>query len=120
MLRPDGYVKVLDFGIAKLAEESEPTALAKEEAPLLLIETSAGRLLGTARYMSPEQARGLSVDERTDIWSLGAVLYEMIAGCTPFNGETPTDVINSILTAPPSTLAGFRPEVLETICLKCL
>jgi serine/threonine protein kinase/Flp pilus assembly protein TadD len=123
MLRPDGYVKVLDFGIAKLAEESEPTALAKEEALLLLIETSAGRLLGTARYMSPEQARGLSVDERTDIWSLGAVLYEMVSGCTPFKGETPTDVINSILTAAPSTLTGFRPEVsadLQQIVAKAL
>jgi serine/threonine protein kinase/Flp pilus assembly protein TadD len=123
MLRPDGYVKVLDFGIAKLAEESEPTALTKEEAPLLLIETSAGRLLGTARYMSPEQARGLSVDERTDIWSLGVVLYEMVAGCTPFNGETPTDMIVSILTSVPSTLTNFRPEVsadLQQIVAKAL
>src|SRR5437762_8740999 len=123
MLRPDGYVKVLDFGIAKLAEESEPAALTKEEAPLLLIETSAGQLLGTARYMSPEQARGLPVDERTDIWSLGVVLYEMVAGCTPFRGGTPTDVINSILTAAPSTLTGFRPDVsadLQQIVAKAL
>ena len=123
MLRPDGYVKVLDFGIAKLAEESDPVPLTKAEAPRLLVETSAGRLLGTARYMSPEQARGLSVDERTDIWSLGVVLYEMVAGCTPFNGETPTDVIVSILTSPPSTLTDFRAEVsaeLQQVIAKAL
>jgi serine/threonine protein kinase/Tfp pilus assembly protein PilF len=123
MLRPDGYVKVLDFGIAKLAEESEPTVLTKEEAPLLLVETSAGRLLGTARYMSPEQARGLSVDKRTDIWSLGVVLYEMAAGCTPFNGETPTDVIVSVLTSAPATLTEFRPDIsaqLQQIIAKAL
>ncbi len=79
MLRPDGYVKVLDFGIAKLAEQEAPAAIAEEEA-VLLVETRLGSIFGTARYMSPEQARGAVVDQRTDIWSLGAVLYEMVAG----------------------------------------
>src|SRR5438270_950557 len=72
MLRPDGYVKVLDFGIAKLAEQEVPAAMAEEEA-LLLVETNLGSILGSVRYMSPEQARGAPIDKRTDIWILGAV-----------------------------------------------
>src|SRR5438552_17534036 len=77
MLRPDGYVKVLDFGIAKLAEEELPAAMPRDEA-LLLVETNLGLILGTVPYMSPEQACADPVDKRTDIWSLGAVLYEMV------------------------------------------
>src|SRR6266513_3239354 len=77
MLRPDGYVKVLDFGIAKLAEQEVPATMARDEA-LLLVETTLGSILGTVRYMSPEQACGAQVDKTTDIWSLGAVLYEMV------------------------------------------
>src|SRR5204863_1603621 len=79
MLRPDGYVKVLDFGIAKLAEQEVPVTMAEEEA-LLLVETNLGSVLGTVRYMSPEQARGAHVDRRTDIWSFGVVLYELVTG----------------------------------------
>src|SRR5437773_833173 len=79
MLRPDGYVKVLDFGIAKLAEEELPAAIPRDQA-LLLVETNHGAVLGTVRYMSPEQARGEHVDQGTDIWSLGVVLYEMLTG----------------------------------------
>src|SRR5438034_2242180 len=79
MLRPDGYVKVLDFGIAKLAEEELPAAMPRDEA-LLLVETNLGAVLGTFRYMSPEQARGGQIDKATDIWSLGVVLYEMLTG----------------------------------------
>src|SRR6059058_3937486 len=82
MLRPDGYVKVLDFGIAKLAEEELPAAMPRDEA-LLLVETNLGAVLGTVRYMSPEQACGGHVDKRTDIWSLGVVLYEMVTGNAP-------------------------------------
>jgi serine/threonine protein kinase/predicted Zn-dependent protease len=96
MLRPDGYVKVLDFGIAKLAEEEVPVTTSTEEA-LLLVETNLGSILGTVRYMSPEQARGGSVDKRTDFWSLGAVLYEMVTGVPPFGGDTPRQVMASIL-----------------------
>src|SRR6478672_8284499 len=96
MLRPDGYVKVLDFGIAKLAEEEVPVTTSTEEA-LLLVETNLGSILGTVRYMSPEQVRGGSVDKRTDFWSLGAVLYEMVTGVPPFGGDTPRKVMASIL-----------------------
>src|SRR5438094_2519710 len=96
MLRPDGYVKVLDFGIAKLAEQEVPGTIPTEEA-LLLVETNLGSVLGTVRYMSPEQAYGAPVDKRTDVWSLGVVLYEMVTGHAPFTGETPGEVMASIL-----------------------
>src|SRR6476620_8512529 len=83
MLRPDGYVKVLDFGIAKLAEQQVPLTTPRDEA-LSLVETNLGSILGTVRYMSPEQACGGQVDNTTDIWSLGVVLYEMVTGNAPF------------------------------------
>jgi serine/threonine protein kinase/Flp pilus assembly protein TadD len=103
MLRPDGYVKVLDFGIAKLAEQELRTTMARDAAPLL-VETNPGSILGTVRYMSPEQTRGAPVDKSTDIWSLGVVLYEMVTGHGPFTGDTPREVMTSILEkAPPLT-----------------
>ena len=94
MLRPDGYVKVLDFGIAKVMPQTASPQLA----------TQQGMILGTTRYMSPEQARGQTVDARSDLWSLGVVLYEMLAGRAPFEGETPTDVIAAILLHKPPPL----------------
>ncbi len=106
MLRPDGYVKVLDFGIAKLAEQEVPVTMAEEEA-LLLVETNLGSVLGTVRYMSPEQARGAHVDRRTDIWSLGVVLYEMLTGHVPFTGDTPGEVMSSILEREPPSLTSY-------------
>jgi serine/threonine protein kinase/tetratricopeptide (TPR) repeat protein len=105
MVRPDGYVKVLDFGIAKLAEQEVPVTMPEKEA-MLLVETNLGSILGTVRYMSPEQALGAPVDKRTDIWSLGVVLYEMVAGRAPFSGDTPQEVMNSILTAEPPPLTN--------------
>src|SRR5438034_4115282 len=96
MLRPDEYVKVLDFGIAKLAEQEVPLAIPTDEA-LSLVETELGSILGTVRYMSPEQARGAPVDKRTDIWSLGVVFYEMVTGHAPFTGDTPREVMSAIL-----------------------
>jgi serine/threonine protein kinase len=114
MIRPDGYVKVLDFGIAKLSEGQTPSA--QTEAPTLMkIQTRPGMVLGSAHYMSPEQARGLPVDERTDIWSLGVVLYEMIAGRVPFEGETPSDCIAAILDKEPPALTRFAPDVPEAL-----
>ena len=122
MLRPDGYVKVLDFGIAKLAEEG-PASEDTEVATTSLLQTRPGLILGTVRYMSPEQARGQKVDARSDIWSLGVVLYEMVGGIPPFPGQTPSDCIASILTKEPPPLAEMLPEVpmkLEALLQKAL
>ena len=107
MLRPDGYVKVLDFGIAKLAEQEVPATMPRDEA-LLLVETNLGSILGTVRYMSPEQACGAQVDKSTDIWSLGVVLYEMVTGHAPFTGDTPKEVMSSILEKEPPPLTQLH------------
>ena len=106
MIRPDGYVKVLDFGLAKLTEQPAH----RVDSPTL-VSTDPGVVMGTARYMSPEQARGLDADSRTDIWSLGVVLYEMIAEHMPFEGETGTDVIVSIVERKPHPLARYSPDI---------
>ena len=122
MIRRDRIVKVLDFGLAKLTETLSPHV--DTQAPTkLLVNTEPGVLMGTANYMSPEQARGLDVDARTDIWSLGIVLYEMTAGRVPFEGETSTDVLSLILQKEPARLARYAPQVpeeLERIIRKCL
>jgi serine/threonine protein kinase/TolB-like protein/Tfp pilus assembly protein PilF len=110
MLRPDGYVKVLDFGIAKLAEQEVPVAIPTDEA-LLLVETNLGSILGTVRYMSPEQARGAPVDQGTDIWSLGVVLYEMVTEHAPFTGETPGEAMHSILETEPPPLTRYVTQI---------
>jgi serine/threonine protein kinase/tetratricopeptide (TPR) repeat protein len=118
MLRHDHVVKVLDFGLAKLAETSSSTAQTRA-----YVNTYPGAVLGTAYYMSPEQARGLETDARTDVWSLGVVLYEMIAGHVPFEGETMSHVTVSLLEHEPAPLARFAPDVpaeLQRIVRKCL
>jgi len=112
-----GQAKILDFGLVKLVETD--TSAAGSERFL----TKAGMIVGTASYMSPEQARGLEVDGRTDIWSLGVVLYEMLTGSLPFTGETSTDTLAAILTktpVPPSQLYAEIPVELERIVLKAL
>src|SRR5207249_4771878 len=117
MLRPDGYVKVLDFGIANLAEQEAPATMPKEEA-LVLVETHLGSILGTVPYMSPEQAFGAPVDKGTDIWSLGLVLYQMVTGHTPFIGDTPREVMTSILEKEPPPLTTYvsqAPAQLQQI-----
>ncbi len=122
MLRPDGYAKVLDFGIAKLAEQEVPVTVPKDEA-LLLVETNLGSVLGTVRYMSPEQASGAPVDKRTDIWSLGVVLYEMVTGHAPFTGDTPREVMTSILEKEPPAVTTYNkhtPADLRQIIGKAL
>jgi serine/threonine protein kinase/Tfp pilus assembly protein PilF len=106
MLREDGYVKILDFGLAKLMEKQATSPEAVTQ-----VHTDAGAVIGTARYMSPEQARGLEIDERTDIFSLGIVLYEMVAGKSPFTGATNHEVVAAILKEEPLPLANFIPHV---------
>src|SRR5262249_22799610 len=102
MVRRDGYVKVLDFGLAKLAE---PTGFASDtEAPTkAMANTREGTVMGTANYMSPEQARAIDVDARTDLWSLGVVIYEMLTGAAPFIGATATDSISNIIQKEPAS-----------------
>src|SRR2546428_5658646 len=106
MLTPESYVKVLDFGLAKLTEHP-----AANSAVSTLINTEPGMIIGTAQYMSPEQARGLEMDARTDIWSLGVVLYEMITGHIPFEGATKSDMIASILDREPRPLTSHSPDL---------
>jgi serine/threonine protein kinase/Tfp pilus assembly protein PilF len=120
MLRRDGYVKVLDFGLAKL---TEPPAIDTRAHTAARAGTEVGMVMGTARYMSPEQARGQTVDGRSDIFSLGVVLYELVAGNAPFEGATANDVIAAILTKKPPPLSRYSPDVpaeLERIVSKSL
>jgi eukaryotic-like serine/threonine-protein kinase len=115
MLRPDGLVKVLDFGLAKYVESRPETQT--------WLKTATGVVVGTTAYMSPEQARGQEVDARTDIWSLGVVLYEMLAGRLPFPGKTPTDRLVAIVEREPPSIAKQRggiPFELETIINRAL
>lgn len=122
MVRRDGFIKVLDFGLAKLVGPKD--SVTDGEAPTRAkINTDAGTVMGTANYMSPEQAKGTQIDVRTDLWSLGAVLYEMIAGQVPFAGETPTETISLILQREAPALTMFANDVpaeLERIVTKSL
>jgi serine/threonine-protein kinase len=121
IVRRDGVVKVLDFGLAKLT--SQHLAPDDRRAPAQsMVQTNPGVVMGTVGYMSPEQARGQEVDARTDIWSLGVVLYELLAGRAPFGGETPSHVIVSILETEPSSLCGDGgvPDELGRIVAKAL
>ncbi|MBL8205534.1 MAG: protein kinase [Blastocatellia bacterium] len=123
MVRPDGLVKVLDFGLAKLTERRGDGAKKRqgEEADTLLAEsprppvpeplTMPGIVMGTVSYMSPEQARGLEVDARSDIFSVGVILYELLAGQRPFDGATMTDIMAAILMADPLPLTERSPQV---------
>ena len=117
MRRPDGLVKILDFGIAKLLEP-EARGDGNETTGVRTL-TEAGLVMGTVNYMSPEQARGLAVDERTDIWSLGVVLYEMLAGRLPFSGATRMDTMVAVLDREPAALSDTATP-LQFVIDKCL
>ena len=119
MITPRGIVKVLDFGLAKVMEQQ--SSLESQMATRTL--SAAGELIGTVAYMSPEQALGRPVDHRTDIFSLGVVLYQMATGRSPFEGSSPSETIARILEAQPEAMARFNyevPEDLDRIVRKCL
>lgn len=121
MLRRDSIAKVLDFGLAKLTDNKGPAS--DRGAATIPMGTEPGMMMGTLSYMSPEQARTDNLDARTDIWSLGVVLYEMVAGRLPFEGATRSDVIGLILHKEPLTLMRFAldvPSELERIVTKAL
>jgi serine/threonine-protein kinase len=97
-VRPDGTVKVLDFGLAKVADGASQTDAGVTHSPTLsLAATQQGLILGTAGYMSPEQAKGRSVDKRTDVWAFGCVLYEMLAGRRAFEGDDVSETLASVI-----------------------
>jgi serine/threonine-protein kinase len=109
VVRGDGLVKVLDFGLAKVV--AAPAAPVRQAATASMGDTEPGTLVGTADYMSPEQARGQDVDARSDVWALGVVLYEMLAGHRPFRGPTRSDVLAAVLQSEPAALPRRRPAV---------
>ena len=115
-IKPDGTVKVLDFGLAKMG--GTPAAKPEDSPTLSMAATQAGMILGTAAYMSPEQARGKEVDKRADIWAFGVVLYEMLTGKRPFAGDTTTDVFASIVKDQPNWI-NVPPKV-HWLLDKCL
>jgi serine/threonine protein kinase len=123
-LRQDGTVKILDFGLAKVLEQSEAASADAIDASTITADgmTHAGVLLGTAGYMSPEQARGQPVDRRGDIWAFGCVLYEMLTGRRAFTGETVTDILASVTRDAPSleALPSLTPLGVRLLIARCL
>lgn len=120
-LTRDGHVKILDFGLAALAHIDDGSAAAAfgSMTPTRTVLTHAGAILGTTDYLSPEQVRGKSVDARSDIFSFGSVLYEMIGGRRPFHRETPAETMSAILNDEPLPLSG-APPALQRVAFRCL
>ena len=122
MVRPDGHPKILDFGLAKLLEKNATSDLSEAET-VTPVKTIEGNIMGTPAYMSPEQARGETVDFRSDIFSFGSTLYEMTVGKIPFNGPSAVDILGAILRdipPSPSGINGWVPPELDRIISKCL
>src|SRR5262249_49733250 len=121
MITPDGRVKVLDFGLAKSGAEQQPEDLSN--SPTLVSAASrTGVILGTAAYMSPDQARGKAIDKRSDIWAFGWVLYEMLSGTQAFGGDSVSDIIANTLDHDPdwSKLPSNTPSLVRTLLRQCL
>jgi serine/threonine protein kinase len=120
-ITPEGKVKVLDFGLAK-AFHAEPSAEDIAHSPTISEMTRPGVILGTAAYMSPEQARGKPVDKRADIWAFGCVLYECLSGKRPFQGDTITEIVASILKSEPdwTLLPVETPAIVRSLLRQCL
>src|SRR5882762_3719083 len=122
-LTADGKVKVLDFGLAAVAQAARPVSSDPANSPTLTISaTLAGAILGTAGYMSPEQARGVPVDKRADIWAYGVVLYEILTGREMFSGETVSDTLAAVLRADSdwSALPSETPAPIRRLLRRCL
>ena len=121
-IRPDGRAKVLDFGLAKALSADMASASVDDTHTLTAYATKMGTIIGTAAYMSPEQARGKPVDKRSDIWAFGCVLYEALAGRRAFAGETVTDIITAVVKNEPdwSALPSDTPAHIRTLLVRCL
>jgi len=122
MVRPDGYVKILDFGLAKLIEQQK-SLIGLEDETAKQDQTAEGVILGTVNYMSPEQAKGERVDGRTDVFSFGVMIYEMMAGRTPFAGDSMSETLANLINSEPQPLSHFAtnvPDELQRIVSKML
>ncbi|HJZ69777.1 MAG TPA: protein kinase, partial [Blastocatellia bacterium] len=122
MLRPDGYVKVLDFGLAKLTE-GQAISVEGEPSARVPVKTDTGVVIGTVSYMSPEQAKGQRVDQRSDIFSFGVVLYEMLTGESLFRRDSDVETLHAIVYEQPAGLSGLRgrvPLALDRVLRRCL
>ncbi len=122
VITPEGKVKVLDFGLAKAFETDRPAGGMSQSPTITTGGTKAGLVLGTAAYMSPEQARGKPLDRRTDIWSFGCVLFELFSGRAPFHGDTVSDTIAEILKQEPDwrVLPASAPQTIRKLIRRCL